>query len=383
MKISSILIVILILACGAFGQRNKGLTVELKPFDATANWQYPYNAPTEKTQKLRAAAQEMKTPIDVAELFGRLGKPDLIEAYTGHLSHSHYLLSWVNSDKYSFVCLWFAKRSEKYYPAHEGYLAAYVDKDRKTVSYLKQWNLPDGQGSGRGVGQGSGRSNGSGIGTGSGSGSGRAARPAIPQSHPESYYLDTFGLGWENVFVRDEKNNYAGQAGGFIVNQISHLTYDPGENQVSMVLSTNGHTYTVGFIARSTPFKIRITRGVGNGYNANKEAVTFMDVSLPKGTMAKLIISAQRIGPNLLYDANGDRTFESSIAPTVNISGPTAKDITSPRIVIEITNLGRFANVSIGVTDDLSGVRQTRYSLDGVHFKVYSGPFSIRYAPQP
>ena len=209
-----------------------------------------------------------------------------------------------------------------------------------------------------------------------------AATPQSRRGDPrESYYLDVHGLGYENVFVRDEKNNYAGQAGGLGINQISGLTLDPGVDQVSMVLSTTQHTYSVGFKAVGAPFKIKITRGVGNG--DNKQVVVFRDVVLPEGTMAKLIISPDGIGPNLLYDADSDRTFESSIAPTVNLSGPNAKDFRSPVVVITFAQQGSTANVTLTATDDLSGVALVRYSLDGKHFPFYSAPFTIDYSPKP
>ena len=211
-----------------------------------------------------------------------------------------------------------------------------------------------------------------------------AATPRSRRGDPrESYYLDVLGLGYENVFVRDEKNNFAGHAGGFGMNQISGLTLDGGVDQVSMVLSTTQHTYSVGFKAVAAPFTIKITRGVGNGDNANRQVVVFRDVVLPEGTIAKLIISPDGIGPNLLYDADGDRTFESSIAPTVNLSGPNAKDVTSPVVVITFAQQGSTANVTLTATDDLSGVALVRYSLDGKHFPFYSGPFAVDHSPKP
>lgn len=199
-----------------------------------------------------------------------------------------------------------------------------------------------------------------------------------PEAHPESYYLDIFGVS--GIYLFDENNNFSGEGAGLHIDQAAGATYDLiSERQTSITLSTD-HIYLVGFQAGSGPFMVKLSKGVGNV--EPNQSIVFQDVSFPQGTNVKLIVGSQGVS-NLLYDSDGNGTFESSLDPTVTLSGQAAKDITPPIVTISAVPHGGMATVSIGVFDLESGVKETRYSVDGIHFSVYTSPFTIDYSTGP
>lgn len=202
--------------------------------------------------------------------------------------------------------------------------------------------------------------------------------PQPPVSHPESYYLDVSGNS--DVYLRDEDGNFTGQSQGYFINQAKNVSYNLiGNDQTSLVLSPS-HSYTVRLAAENHPISIKLVKGVGN--RAPNSLIVFQDISLPSGTQVKLNVSPQGIG-NLLYDSDNDGTFESEIVPTVNVSGANAKDIKAPTVNINVVQQGNSATVTITAQDDLSGVKNIRYSLNGQTFSYYASPFSINYTQNP
>ena len=203
-----------------------------------------------------------------------------------------------------------------------------------------------------------------------------ASRP--PETHPESYYLDVSGIS--GVYLRDQDGNFTGEAQGIFFNQARGVTYDViGDDQTSLVLSPS-HSYTVRFQTGNLPFLIKFVKGVGN--RSPNSLTVFQDVSLPQGTQVKLNVNPQGMS-NLLYDSNNDGTFDSEITPTVNVSGANAKDIKPPTAAINVVQQGSSATVTIAAQDDLSGVKDIRYSLDGQTFNYYTSPFTINYTQNP
>lgn len=154
MKFAFSLVVLLVLPVLGLSQ---GHQTELKALDKTENWQYPYKVDDDKRKKLIDALNEFKNPVDVSDLFTKLGEPDRIDDLSKESKPlSHFETGFLDGSKdvYSFRLIWFARKASKSPGLSDSWLAAYVDKDRKTVSVIHSNYLQTGQGSGIGTGNG-------------------------------------------------------------------------------------------------------------------------------------------------------------------------------------------------------------------------------------
>jgi hypothetical protein len=114
---------------------------QLRPKDETENWKYPYLASEDKKQQLLKVLNDTKETISVAELIRTLGAPDRIDDLRKDykpLSHSETGFLARNKDVYSYRCIWFARKESKSPGLGDSWLAAYVDKNEKTVSVIHQ-----------------------------------------------------------------------------------------------------------------------------------------------------------------------------------------------------------------------------------------------------
>src|SRR5437763_843039 len=88
----------------------------LSPMDETESWQYPYQAPEEKIQKLLGVLNEFKDPMPVSDLFHKLGRPDRIDDLRKESKPlSHYESGFMsgNKERFSYRCIWFARKASK------------------------------------------------------------------------------------------------------------------------------------------------------------------------------------------------------------------------------------------------------------------------------
>ena len=111
----------------------------LNPVDETEKWQYPYEVSAERKQKLLDALDKFKEPVPIDDLINKLGSPDRIEdlkTRTKPLSHFESGFMAGNKDKFSYRCVWFARKASKLPGLGDSWLAAYVDNDEKTVSAM-------------------------------------------------------------------------------------------------------------------------------------------------------------------------------------------------------------------------------------------------------
>jgi len=128
----------------AIGQQINQNTPEndqLHPGDETENWQYPYQAAESKKQQLLDMLNNFKEPVSVGDLIRKLGKPDRIDDLRKEYKPlSPYEAGFLarNKDSYSYRCIWFARKYSKAPGLSDSWLAAYVDKNEKTVSVIHQ-----------------------------------------------------------------------------------------------------------------------------------------------------------------------------------------------------------------------------------------------------
>jgi pimeloyl-ACP methyl ester carboxylesterase len=196
---------------------------------------------------------------------------------------------------------------------------------------------------------------------------------AVDDSRDEAGYYVTVG-GVNQIIVTDS----AGNSNEPIPDSpfgatLSDVTYDLGLNSVSIVTST-AQDYTLKFASKGEPITIQALRGVGT--EAPTQAIRYLDLNLPSGTMASLSLSANGIA-DLVWDADGDGVYESTISPTASLIGALAIDVNPPTLTTSGEPDHTHVRVTISAQDSESGLGPLRYSLDGTHYQFYAGPFVV------
>lgn len=191
------------------------------------------------------------------------------------------------------------------------------------------------------------------------------------QSDP-AYYLRM--IGNPSLTISDSAGN-SGQ-----ISNVSAGADIPGVttyimgNDAFMVVFASDTTYTITFTATNQPLSIAITRGTSE---ATTDATRYLDLSLPAGVMVRIRLTSQGI-ENLMYDGNGDGTFETTVMPTAFVTGSAAQDTEAPAVTIsENRQSQNVTAVTVTATDSGSGVKRINYSLDGTNYQTYSAPFSV------
>lgn len=139
-----LLSVFLVFAATGFGQhdgQNISENDKLNPIDETEKWEHPYEASEEKRKKLLHILRDFKDPISVKDLIRKLGNPDRIDDLSTKYKYlSHYEAGFLagSKDAYSYRCIWFVRKYSKSPGLTDGWLAAYVDKNERTVSVIHQ-----------------------------------------------------------------------------------------------------------------------------------------------------------------------------------------------------------------------------------------------------
>ncbi len=200
---------------------------------------------------------------------------------------------------------------------------------------------------------------------------GQEAKPASSPFQPRSiepYYYLTIATGTA-VVIRDELGNSTAPIGEIFRGEVPGVdTYSTGEEGQFVTIPTTG-TFTVTFRATTLPNAIELTRGTSNTATL---AVRYQDLALPPGVTAMLRITS-RGAEDLRYDRDDDGTFETSVKPTVSVTGPLANDLEPPTITVSVSG----SLVTLTAKDEKSGVRDLFYSLDGMHYWPYTAPFRI------
>jgi hypothetical protein len=151
------------------------------------------------------------------------------------------------------------------------------------------------------------------------------------------------------------------------------LNYDLGLNSVSLVTPTI-QSFTLTFVSRGKPIAIQAFKGIGT--ERPDQAIRYLDLNLPPGTVAMLGLSPGGIA-DLVYDADGDGVFESRVNPTSSVIGESAWDSEPPVITFSEVVIGGQRLLSLVPTDNKSGVRTVKYSFDGQQYETYGGPLDI------
>jgi hypothetical protein len=198
---------------------------------------------------------------------------------------------------------------------------------------------------------------------------------------PLSYYLTISGGGY--ITVKDEfghsntpalTNAVDNQIGDFIAPKVPNVSVDVlGEETMQVVMPVD-QTYTISFRSGDKPMEIELIKGEDN--RTPERAVRYKDLLLPPGVSAMLKISGDAV-EKLRYDKDGDGIYETAVEPTIDVSGPAARDITPPVLSFAERLMHGRLRITIGATDRGSGVEAIYYSLDNKKYERYTQPLVL------
>jgi uncharacterized alpha/beta hydrolase family protein len=187
-----------------------------------------------------------------------------------------------------------------------------------------------------------------------------------------SYYVTIGGV--DQVVVTDaDGNSNEPIIGSPFGARLPDVAYDLGLNSVSVVTSTD-QSYTLKFQSKGEPITITVLKGIGT--DAPTESIRYLDLNLPAETCGILKLSPDRVD-NLAYDSDGDGNPESTISATASAIGELALDIQPPAVSFSENPQSGGRLLTLGATDDQSGVKIIRYSLDGQKYQQYDVPLNI------
>lgn len=196
-----------------------------------------------------------------------------------------------------------------------------------------------------------------------------AAAPLEPEATPATYYLTLVGA--DTIRVADVSGNTTEALSDPADAGLGNVTTMRTGDKCADLVVPASQTFTVT-LKPAGPMFVQITKET----ESPEQAIRYQDLTLPPGVSARITLTPLGV-ENLAYDSNGDGTFETSIAPTVSVSGAAAQDGDAPTVNITSQSQGNNALVTISSLDAGSGVKATYYSLDGTNFQPYAGPFTV------
>lgn len=194
----------------------------------------------------------------------------------------------------------------------------------------------------------------------------------ISLQHDPSYYIKLVGVS--QVSITDAYGNSVTIGNGTLTPSLPGVDVYPVGDGALQIITTTSKEYSIAFRNNDDVASITILKGENN-LNPT-QIIRYTDVSLPTGVMTMLKLTPQGV-ENLRYDGDKDGVFETSVSPTVLVSGSAARDVTAPIVSISSTVQQGQTIVGITAADAESGVKQIRYSLDGTHFQTYSAPLVV------
>lgn len=199
----------------------------------------------------------------------------------------------------------------------------------------------------------------------------KAATDVLSAAEPTADF-NVIASGITDIMVRDSLGNST-IISGSISNLVPGVTIFTAGEHVRQLLLEQGGAYTVTFNTLAEPLGIEVMQGDAS----IAHAVRYHDLSLPAGVTVSLVISGDIVSP-LRYDGNADGIFESTISPTVDLTGAAANDTTPPTVTISGT-LVSTNNVQVAITahDSDTGLRKIFMSVDDVNYQSYHAPLNL------
>jgi pimeloyl-ACP methyl ester carboxylesterase len=186
-------------------------------------------------------------------------------------------------------------------------------------------------------------------------------------------------LGSRMVLISDSFGNTTNPLSTSIdegVNTVS--TTVTGEDFLNSIIPLD-QNYKAILRTSESPLTITLTKKQGN---TTITAIRYLDIAIPPNVFAQLEITPQGVSI-LKYDSDGNGTFDTSVNPTINVTGTQAQDTEPPAIVINETVQNGTSQIVLEATDAGTGIRRVMYSLNGTIFQPYSIPLTLTSAQTP
>lgn len=138
--------------------------------------------------------------------------------------------------------------------------------------------------------------------------------------------------------------------------------------------------YRVELKTPATPLSITLTRSDGQTIT---QAVRYVDIVLPPNVLAILEVTPQGVSA-LKYDSDSNGTFDTTVNPTITVTGTQAQDIEPPSLTVnERTIQGGTSQIEFAASDDGAGVKTIMYSVNGMDYHVYTGALTLNASQTP
>jgi len=148
--------------------------------------------------------------------------------------------------------------------------------------------------------------------------------------------------------------------------------YNTGKNTTVLTLGS-GKSYTITFRGTKQPLYLE---WLYRDEKKPRRAMRFRDKPLLPNALAQFTLSDGAFS-ELKYDTNNDDTVDTLVPPTTDLQGTVARDLRAPKVKFSALARDNRTSVTLAATDNLSGVANIVYSLDGKHFQIYKRPFVV------
>ncbi len=155
-------------------------------------------------------------------------------------------------------------------------------------------------------------------------------------------------------------------------------TISSGDKGLSIIFQAD-KAFSVRFRVENEPLFIEIARRTDT---TTSLAVRYQDIELPAGVTAQISLTGQSVEV-LKYDSDGDGVFETSVQPTVSVTGTAAEDTDPPIITLDVTGTPSAVAATITAQDSGSGVARISYSTDGTNYGPYKDVLNIDVNQNP
>jgi pimeloyl-ACP methyl ester carboxylesterase len=199
---------------------------------------------------------------------------------------------------------------------------------------------------------------------------------SAPSFRSELMFTPSFDLvvdGFSSVIITDENGlSFDAAVEAPPAGMIALAPFFIGP-QALQVFGPANHRYDIRLTAAGRPSEVTIRHWLTSGISI---VTRFLDVTIPQGTTLALTLGPDDAG-TLWRDMDHDGVFETSMAPTVSVSGPPAQDLEPPTVEFRVTRKHDTILVDIFAEDSGTGVKALFYSLDGRTFFPYTGTLSL------
>ncbi|HKC64959.1 MAG TPA: DUF4214 domain-containing protein [Pyrinomonadaceae bacterium] len=198
------------------------------------------------------------------------------------------------------------------------------------------------------------------------------SEPTSALTSEQAYYLTISGAA--TVTVADSSGNSTAPINGTgIGGTVPGVNTSMLDDETFFIAMSADGSYTITFRTDSDPLSIELTKGTAID---TAQAIRYVDLTLPANVTVMLKITPQGID-DLRYDKDGDGIFETTVTPSISVSGTAAQDTDPPTVSISENRQQTGTLVTITSADSGSGVKAVYYSLDGTQYQPYTQPFMV------